>query len=65
VGDVVFGAEAGHMLAGEIKTVRDECVRDSKATYYVLSEKLDNLLPADFRERYCLDPLDKVVGGYR
>ena len=44
--DVVFGAEAGHLLAGEISpVVRDDYVRDSKATYYVLSEELDNLLP--------------------
>jgi len=65
VGNVVFGTETGHLLAGEISSViGDDSVRDSEATYYVLSEKLDNLLPANLRERYCLDPFGKVVGGY-
>ena len=63
--DVVLSAETGHLLAGEISSViGDDSVRDSEATYYVLSEKLDNLLPANLRERYCLDPFGKVVGGY-
>ena len=62
--DVVFGAETGHLLAGEISSVvRDECVRNSEETNYVLPEQLDNLLPTNFEERYCLDLFAKVVGG--
>jgi len=65
MGDVVFGAEVGHLLAGKISSiVGDDCVRDSEATYYVLAEKLDNLLHSNFEEQYCLDPFGKVVGEY-
>ena len=64
--DVVFGIEAGRLLAGEINSVvGDDSLRDSEATYYVLSEELDNLLPTDLGERYCLDPFGKVVDGYQ
>ena len=66
MGDVVFGAEVGHLLASEISfIVGDDCAGDSEAIYYVLPEKLDNLLPADLRERYCLDPFGKVFSGYQ
>jgi len=65
VDDVVFGAEAGHLLAGEIRpVVRDDSVRDPEATYYVLLEELDNMLPADLGERHCLDPFGEENGGY-
>ena len=30
---------------------------------HTMLEKLDNLLPANLRERYCLNPLGKVVSG--
>jgi len=66
MGDVVFGAKTGYLLAGKISSVvGDDCVRDSEATHYVLPEKFDNLLPTDFRERYYLDPFGKIVGGYQ
>ena len=65
-GDILFGVEADHLLAGKISSiVRDDCVRNSEVTYYVLPKELDNLLPTDFRERYCLDSFGKVVGGYQ
>ena len=65
MGDV-FGAEAGHLLAGEISfIVGDDGVRDSEATYYILPKELDNLLPANLGERYYLDTFGKVVGGYQ
>ena len=60
--NVVFGKEAGHLLPGKISSiVGDDYVRDSEATYYILPEELDNLLPADFEERYYLDPFGKVA----
>jgi len=66
MGDIVLGAEAGHLFAGEISSiVRDDNVGDPKVTYYVLSEKLDNLFPSDLGERHCLDPFGEVVGGYQ
>jgi len=53
------------LLAGEISFVDgDDSVGDLKATYYVLLEKLNNLLPANLKERYCLD-LFGVAGGYQ
>jgi len=64
VGDVVFDAEASYLLAGEVGSiVRDDSVGNPVAAYYVLLEELDNLLPADLRDQYCLNPLGKVVGG--
>jgi len=66
MGDVVLGAETGHLVAGEISTiVGDNSVEDLEATYYVLPEKLDNLLLADLGERHCLDSFDEVVGDYQ
>jgi len=66
MGDVVLGAEAGHLLDGEISyVIRNDSVGDPEATYYVLPEELDNLLPADLGERHCLDPFGEVVGGYQ
>ena len=47
MGDIVFGAEAGNLLACYISSVvRDNSMGNSEATYYVLPEKLDNLLLA-------------------
>ena len=52
------------LLAGEIGSViLDDSVGNPEATYYVLSEELDNLLPADLGEQHCLDPFGEVVGG--
>ena len=66
MGDVVFGTEASHLLAGKISSVvGDDSVRDPEVTYYVLPEKLDNLPPTDLEEWYCLDPFGKVVDGYQ
>ena len=43
--DVVLGAKAGHLLAGEISSVvRDNSAGDLKAVYYVVLEELNNLL---------------------
>ena len=65
MGDTVFGTEAGYLLAGEISfVVGDDSLGNPEATYYVLPEELDNLLPADLGERYCLNLLGKVVGGH-
>jgi len=64
VGDVVFGAEASYLLAGEVgSVVGDDSVGNFEAAYYVLPEELNNLLPTDLGEQYCLNPLGKVVGG--
>jgi len=64
VGDVVFGAKAGYLLAGEVgSVVGDDSVGNPKAAYYVLPGELDNLLTADLGERCCLNPLGKLVGG--
>ena len=58
MGDDVFGAETGYLLAGEIESVvGDDSVGNPEVAYYVLPEELDNLLPADLREWYCLNPL--------
>jgi len=66
MGDVVFGVEAGHLLTGKISSiVRNDSVGDPKATYYVLSEELDNLLPADLGERHCFGPFCEVIVGYQ
>ena len=66
MGNVVFGAEAGYLLAGEVGSIiRDDGVGNPEVAYYVLPEKLDNLLPADLREQYCLNPLGKVVVGHQ
>ena len=64
MGDIVFDTEAGYFLTGKVGSiVRDDSVRNPKTTYYILLEKLDNLLPADLGEQYCLNSLGKVVGG--
>ena len=66
MGDVVFGAEVGHLFAGEISSVvGDDSVGDPEATYYILLKELDNLLFADLGELYCLDPIGKVVSCYQ
>ena len=53
-------------LAGEISSVvGDDCVRNSEATHYVLSEEFDNLLPTNFNEWYHLGPFGKIVNGYQ
>ena len=44
--NVVFSAEAGYLLAGEIgSVVEDDSVGNLEATYYVLPEELDNCCP--------------------
>jgi len=64
MGDVIFATEAGHLLAGKISSIiGDESVGDPEATYYVLSEELNNLLHAYLRKWYCLDPFGELVGG--
>ena len=65
MGDVVFGAEAGHLLAEEISSiVGDDGVGDPQATYYVFPVVLDNLLPANLEQRHYLNPNGEVAGGY-
>ena len=61
--DVVFGAEAGHLLSGEISFIIRDGAGDPEVTYYVLPEELDNLLPVELGERHCLGPFREVVGG--
>ena len=54
------------MLAGEISSVvKNDSVGDPEATYYVLPEELDDLLPADLGVRHCLNPFGEIVGGYQ
>ena len=61
--DIIFGAEAGYLFAGEVGSIVGyDSVGNPEAAYYILQKKLDNLLPADLEERYCLNPLSKVVG---
>jgi len=62
MGDIVFGAEAGYLLAGEVGyIVRDDSMGNPEAAYYVLLQELDNLLPVNIGERYCLNSLGKVA----
>jgi len=64
MGDIVFDTEAGYLLTSKVGSiVKDDSVGNPKTAYYVLPEKLDNLLPADLGEQYCLNSLGKVVGG--
>ena len=64
MGDIIFSAEAGYLLAGEVgSVVRDDSVGNFEAAYYILPDKLDNLLLTDLWERYCFNPLSKVVSG--
>ena len=66
MGNVIFGTEAGYLVTGEIGSViEDDRVGNPKVTYYILLERLDNLLPTDLRERYCLNPLVKVVSSHQ
>ena len=63
--DFVLATETRHLLAGEVRSfVRNNGVGESKAAYYFLLQKLDNLFPGDFEERYCLDPFGEAVSGY-
>ena len=42
MGDLVFGTEACHLFNGEVHfVVRDDRMREPKATYNVLSKKFD------------------------
>ena len=62
--DIVFGAEAGYQLVDKVGTIiGDDSVGNPEVACYVLPEELDNLLPADLGQRYCLNSLSKVVGG--
>ena len=66
MGDVIFGTEAGYLLAGEVGSiVGDDSVGNPEAMYYVLPEEFDNMLLADFGEWYCLDLLGKVADGHQ
>ena len=48
VGDLVYDIEVCHLLSGEVHLiVRDDGMREPKATYNVLPEKLDYLLSRD------------------
>ena len=62
-GDVVFGAEVGHLLAGEISSAVGDAGVGGPEAFYVLIEEFDNLLPTNFEERHCLDPFG-IVNGY-
>jgi len=51
VGDLLFGTEACHLLAGEVRPfVGDDGMREAKATYVVLPEQLGYLLSRDVGE---------------
>jgi len=63
VGDIVFDAEAGYLLAGEVGSIVEMTVWGSRSCILCSARGLDNLLPADLEERYFLNPLGKVVGG--
>jgi len=64
--DFVLATETRHLLAGKVRSfVRNNGAGESKATYYILLQNLDNLFPGDFKERYCLNPFGEVVGGYQ
>ena len=63
--DGVFGAEAGHLLSGEISFIIRDGAGDPEVTYYVLLEELDNLLPVELGERHCLDPFGEVISDYQ
>ena len=64
MGDIIFGAEAGYLLADEVGSViRDDNVENPEAAHYILPEELDNLLIIDLGEWYYLNPLGKVISG--
>jgi len=66
MGDLLLGVEDGYLLACKVCCIiGDDGVGEPEATYYVLSEGLNNLLPGDFRERQCRDPFGEIVGGYQ
>jgi len=56
--DVVLCTETDLLLTSQISfIVEDDNVMDPELTYYILLEKLGNLLPADLGEWHCLDPI--------
>jgi len=64
MGDFVFGAKVGYLLAGEFcSVIRGDSVGESKVAHYVLSEEIDNLLPVDIGESYCLNPFGEIICG--
>jgi len=63
--DFVLDAETGHFLTCKVSyVVENDSAGESKATHYVLLEKLDNQLHGDFGEWHHFDPFGEVVGGY-
>ena len=66
VGDPMFGIEACHLFVGEVHpSVRDDGMREPKATYDVLPEEVNYLLSHDVGEWHRFYSLGKVVCTYQ
>jgi len=63
--DFILGAETGHLLAGKVRSIVRDVVGESEAAHYFLPEKLDNLLPGEFRKWHRLDLFGEVASGYQ
>ena len=65
VGDLIFCTEACYLLADEVyPIIRDDSMREPKATYNVLPKKFDYLLSCDIRKLHRFHPLGEVACGY-
>ena len=64
--DLVFGTDDCHLLANEVRLiVEDDGMREPKAIYDVLPEKLAYLLSYDVGEWHYFHPLGEVVRVYQ
>ena len=65
MGDLVFGTEACHLFAGEVRSVvEDDGTREPKVTYDVLPEEFDNLLSRDVRVWHRFHPFGEIICSY-
>ena len=66
VGDLIFGTETCHLLAGEFcPVVGDDGMRKPNVTYNVLPEELNYPLSCDIRWWHRFPQLDEVVHSYQ
>ena len=66
MGNLVLSTEASYLLAGEVRPiVRDNGVREPKATYDILPKESDYLLSCDIGEWHRFYSLGEVVCSYQ
>ena len=66
MGNLYFGTEASHLLAGEVHPiVGNDGVREPETAYDILSKKFDYLVSCDIGELHRFYPLSKVVRSYQ